>query len=170
MSMEWRPIPSCPGYEASSLGDIRSVDRTVTYSDGRVRKYRSKLLKPSSDSRGYRVVHCGGGTRAKWKKVHRLIAEAFYGPSELLVLHRNGTSTDNRAENLYYGTVSDNLHDAVKHGVHAGANKTHCPYDHPLTPDNVYLVGRHGTSRRCRTCAIAAATKRNKRLGKARKR
>ncbi|MBL3752345.1 NUMOD4 motif-containing HNH endonuclease [Mycobacteroides abscessus] len=151
---EWRAVPSAPGYEVSSLGNARSVRRRVTYSDGRVRVYPEAPLSPSLEGGGYKQVTCG---KVGKRKIHRMVAEAFFGPSDLLVLHKNGNRTDNRVENLYYGTTSDNLRDAVRHGTHGGIRKTHCKYGHELTPDNIYWCGKYGTSRRCRICALACA-------------
>jgi hypothetical protein len=43
--------------------------------------------------------------------------EAFVGPANgLHALHRNGKPSDNRLENLYYGTVKDNMADRARHG------------------------------------------------------
>lgn len=98
---EWRAVPSAPGYEVSSLGNARSVRRRVTYSDGRVRVYPEAPLSPSLEGGGYKQVTCG---KVGKRKIHRMVAEAFFGPSDLLVLHKNGNRTDNRVENLYYGT------------------------------------------------------------------
>lgn len=36
-------------YEVNELGQIRSVDRTVEYKDGRIRKYNGKELKLKID-------------------------------------------------------------------------------------------------------------------------
>lgn len=41
-------------------------------------------------------------------RVHRLVMEAFVGPSPLLVNHKNGVRNDNRLENLEYVTRSQN--------------------------------------------------------------
>lgn len=152
---EWRGIPSQPGYEASSMGRIRSVDRVIHYSDGRIRRYPSVLLKQCVVPSGHMQVSCE--KRSVNRKVHRLVAEAFLGSSDKMVCHKNGDPADNRIENLYYGTTSDNLRDAVRHGTHGGVKKTHCKYGHELTPDNIYWCGKYGTSRRCRICALACA-------------
>ncbi len=31
---DWKPVPSCPGYEASSLGGLRSIDRVIITGTG----------------------------------------------------------------------------------------------------------------------------------------
>ena len=83
------------------------------------------------------------------KAVHRLVLEAFIGPANGAVTrHLNGIKTDNRLVNLKYGTISENALDAVAHGVHPNARKTHCPKGHEyaarLTPKG---------HRRCNICA-----------------
>lgn len=51
----------------------------------------------------------------KW--VHRLVLEAFRG--EPIVRHLNDDETDNRIENLAYGSRLDNAADARRNGKHA---------------------------------------------------
>ena len=42
----WKPVTGYEGiYEASSHGRVRSVDRTVTRSDGQVHRRKGKLLR-----------------------------------------------------------------------------------------------------------------------------
>ena len=41
----WKAIPNYEGYyEVSDLGRVRSLDRFITYSDGRVTKHKGKVL------------------------------------------------------------------------------------------------------------------------------
>mgnify|MGYP001563436393 FL=1 len=83
----WLPIPSCPGYSASNQGRIRSdVNQFI----------RSLQVNPS----GYIQV----GLHRKTRTVHRLVLEAFQGPSPLQVDHLNGVKADNRLVNLRYVT------------------------------------------------------------------
>jgi len=45
-------------------------------------------------------------------KVHRVVCEAFHGPAPFpksVVIHLNEDATDNRAENLKWGTQKENL-------------------------------------------------------------
>lgn len=48
-----------------------------------------------------------GPSRRKWS-LHRLLAEAIYGPSPLLVDHRDGDPLNNLDDNLRYATVEQN--------------------------------------------------------------
>ena len=54
----------------------------------------------------------------KDKYVHQLILKAFIGepPKGQEVRHLNGIPTDNRLENLEYGTRSENIHDIYLQG------------------------------------------------------
>lgn len=49
----------------------------------------------------------------RWYNVHQLVCHAFHGPRppHRMACHENDIKTDNRAENLYWGTAQDNLRD-----------------------------------------------------------
>ena len=133
----WRPIPSLDGlYEASSNGHIRNT--------------RTGRILPGWIENNYRRVTVIQNNQRKTCRVHRLVAEAFLGPSELQVRHWNDIHDDNRIENLLYGTGSENIYDAVRNGVHFQARKTCCPAGHAYDEMNTYVFpdGR----RHCKTC------------------
>lgn len=116
---EWRDIPSCPGYQASSLGRIRSVDRTSAFMiEGRPfsRRLRGRVLSPKTDRGGYLEVQ---PRRGSMKLVHRLVCEAFYGPCPegYQAAHGNGVRTDNRASNLRWASPKENQRDRIAHGT-----------------------------------------------------
>lgn len=90
----WRPVRTAPNYEVSNLGAVRRIG--------------GKLRKLSRHASGYMTVqlrHC----RVPFTYlVHRLVADAFIGPSDSLVDHRNTNRQDNRVDNLRYATTSQN--------------------------------------------------------------
>jgi hypothetical protein len=53
-------------------------------------------------------------------KVHRLVLSAFAGkrPDEMECRHHNGVRTDNRLENLQWGTRQENIDDQMRHGTY----------------------------------------------------
>jgi NUMOD4 motif/HNH endonuclease len=153
---QWRAIPGYEGlYEASSFGRVRSLPRVVvggphgTYS---VAGRELKLTSRRSD--GYLVVnlHGGRGCSRTWP-VHQLALLAFVGPRPAGYegCHTNGDRTNNRIENLRYGSRSENNRDAVRHGTHHWASKTHCPKGHEYDSANTYIKPGGGT-RACREC------------------
>lgn len=115
---------------------------------------RERLLKPVIASRtGYPRVSLRRDGRDTVRAVHVLVAEAFIGPRPPghEVRHINGVRTDPGAHNLIYGTRSENMRDAVRHGTHPQASKTHCKHGHEFTPENTYQSrGR----RNCRKCHL----------------
>ena len=50
--------------------------------------------------------------------MHRLVAEAFLGLSDLVVNHINGDKLDNRLENIEYTTPEQNSAHAAKSGLY----------------------------------------------------
>lgn len=137
----WLPVVGFEGlYEVSDLGRVRSLrtDRVLSTEMNHLRG-------------GY--VRVKFSINRKWHRslVHRLVLEAFVGPlpEGMVTRHLNGEPTDNRLENIVYGTQSENQHDAVRHGRNWAANKTHCANGHLLDGDNVRMDrGR----RKCVSC------------------
>lgn len=103
----WKAIPGYEGqYEVSDLGRVKSYRR---YKEGRI-------LRPGRMPQGHLSVALG---RRNSQCVHKLVLLAFVGPAPLNheCLHANGIPSDNRLENLRWGTRTENILDAVKHGT-----------------------------------------------------
>jgi hypothetical protein len=106
-----RPIPSCPGYEASAGGQIWSVGSNW-------RGYGARPLQPKPNTDGYLKVRVQLGADRKNYPVHKLVAEAFLGarPEGMQVCHRDGNKLNNWWPNLRYGTAAENANDRAHHG------------------------------------------------------
>ena len=155
MTETWRPIPGWDGYEASDLGRVRSVPRVVIRTDGKQYSVRGRILTAHEGPLGYmQVVLYRTGEFKRSMHVHRLVLAAFEGNrAGMVACHSDGTKTNNALSNLRWGTYTDNAHDAVAHGTHHCAAKTHCKHGHEFTPENTY-VNRRG-ARECETCRTA---------------
>ena len=94
MSEVWRPVSGWP-YDVSDQGQVR--------------RHKGRRLAQHPDGSGYPQVSLMRNGRRKNKHVHRLVAEAFLGPSNLHVDHLNGNKLDNRLSNLEYVTISENV-------------------------------------------------------------
>lgn len=116
--MDWKPIASLDGlYEASSEGEIRSVPRLGN--DGR-RTYGGKVIKPRPVTGGYLAVTPSVRNKVLYRKVARLVCEAFHGPPPTPshhAAHRDGNRQNNRPENLRWLTGSENEADKIAHGT-----------------------------------------------------
>lgn len=112
-------------------------------SEGRVSGPRRSILKPFFNRRGYPQVGLyRQGERGRTVFVHRLVAEAFHGPAPagMECRHLDGDARNPRAENLAWGTHSQNAIDAVKHGANPVGR------DHPhakLTPEAAEIIRRN---------------------------
>lgn len=141
----WRPVVGWEGlYEVSSEGQVRSLPRKG--------RREARMLTPVTGKRGYLVVTLSREGRCRPHPIHRIVAEAFLGPRPdgMEVCHSDGSRLNNSVGNLRYGTSSQNKLDAVTHGTHVNARKTHCPKGHPYAGPNL-IVDSDG-KRRCRTC------------------
>lgn len=69
------------------------------------------ILKQQIDKDGYGYVRLWSHCVPKHCHIHRLVAQAFIPnpKNKPQVNHKNGTKTDNRAENLEWNTSSENI-------------------------------------------------------------
>jgi hypothetical protein len=163
MREHWRAT-KYPGYEVSSLGRVRSVDRVV-----RGRRFKGKTLTPSlaggAQSKRYLCVTPSVDNKKVTVAVHILVLEAFGGPrpsERSCGLHRDDNVHNNHVDNLYWGTHSENEFDKVKNGNHTNANKVRCPRGHILAHPNLdqwSLINEE--QRKCLACSRARAYFRN---------
>ena len=123
---EWRPVVGYEGFfEVSSIGRVRSLERVVLRSNGSPQMIKGRIRKLREDNHGYVVmVLRKAGHRARTRKVHHLVLEAFVGPANgLHCRHLDGCKTNNRVENLCYGTRKENEHDKLFHGTRAAGER-----------------------------------------------
>lgn len=106
----WKPYPEFPWIQASNLGRIRTVDRVVTYSDGRKRLVKGRILKQRLRPNGYMDVHFSVNGKSVRLLVHRIVATCFIpnpnGYSE--VNHKDNDRTNNAVSNLEWCTSQYN--------------------------------------------------------------
>lgn len=108
----WVPLPNYEGiYEISNTGKIRSVERDVEYTTGKICHLRSQMLRPSIDKDGYLITHLYRGNKTETYKVHRLVATAFIpNPNGYLdVNHIDENKANNAVSNLEWCTRRYNV-------------------------------------------------------------
>lgn len=122
----WRLIPGEEGYEASSLGEVRSLDSeekvlnrwgTIT-----TRLRRGRILKSWVNSKGYHYLSLGAKNR---KELHYWVATAFLGPRPkgLQVNHKDGDKSNNCPDNLEWVTRSVNVQHAFDNNLNQSGSK-----------------------------------------------
>lgn len=127
MKEEWKTIPGFESYQVSDLGRVRNMR-------GQILKQRMNGARENNKYFAVDLQTRGDGSwreRRRVKKVHRLVLTAFGGlPKEgQIACHKNDIRTDNRAENLYWGTHKSNAADAIRSGAfyhtHPGFGEDH---------------------------------------------
>lgn len=129
---EWRDVPGRPGYIVSNEGRA------------------AKLMSLTPSDKGYikyPVPDRAGGRHREY--LHAWVMLAFAGPRPegAWILHANDIKTDNRFENLRYGTPKENMEDSYRNGIRKRSER--CKYGHLIKEPNVTARGY------CRACAIA---------------
>jgi hypothetical protein len=117
----WKDIPGYERcYQVSNEGRVRSLDRAITQMSRWGALYTKFVggvdLRPGRMPAGHLSVSLG---RNNSQCVHKLVLLAFVGPAPEghECLHQNGDPSDNRLENLRWGTRGDNIRDAIRHGT-----------------------------------------------------
>lgn len=153
-SEEWRPVAGFEGYyETSNLGELKRLRVRLTRSDGREAWSKSGLIKGSPNGTGHVVVRLYSPERSINTQMHRIVCETFHGPApegKPFVLHWDDDPSNNRADNLRWGDLSDNQQDSVRNGTHVNTKKTHCKDNHPLSGENLRVTS--SGRRECVTC------------------
>jgi hypothetical protein len=93
----WKNIPGYPNYQASNLGNIRSLNFNRTG--------KTLNLKPILNNRGYLQVRLFLNGKFKNYGIHVLVAMAFLehvpdGHNKIVDHRKKGTQLNNRLENL----------------------------------------------------------------------
>lgn len=74
----WKDIKGWEGYyQVSNLGNVRSLDRAITQSNGKVVVWKGRLLRQRKNELGYKFVGLRKDYKRKTMRVHRLVAMAF---------------------------------------------------------------------------------------------
>lgn len=141
----WKEVPGYEGlYDVSDQGQVRSWK----IGNGTIGKRKEpRLLKLAVGCRhGYQRVKPTKGGIVKTIKVAVLVLTAFHGPAKgMWALHRNGVRTDDRLENLYWGTPCQNQRDAFLHGTRPDLRGEHNSQS-KLTNEQVLEIRRlHAT-------------------------
>lgn len=103
----WKPVAGNESYEVSNLGRVRYIKMlTIT---------KSK----SGEARGAKRYARVSSKVGKNGKVHQLVAEAFLGqrPEGYTIDHKDGNRENNRADNLEYVTLNENIERAIASGA-----------------------------------------------------
>lgn len=120
----WRGVVGCErDYQVSSAGRVRSVPRLITKrrngGSAFVHPVSGRILKCIPTKKGYLTIRVGGRMRL----VHHLVLEAFVGPRPDGAEARHfpdRDKTNNRVDNLHWGTAQDNSDDKKVHGTNNG--------------------------------------------------
>lgn len=117
----WKPILGFEShYQISSLGNIKSLDRTKLSSYGSRSNLKAKNIKPVLQKKtGYFMVTLRNGFLTEQKLLHRVVAVNFIENKENkpCVNHINGNKKDNRVSNLEWCTYKENNHHAIRTGL-----------------------------------------------------
>ena len=108
-------------YEVGDRGNIKSLARKHVHTTGYEQHYPERILKTEKTYKGYQRVMLANSGHYKKFYVHRLVAMHFiinmHGKPQ--VNHMNSRKYDNRAKNLEWVTLQEN----VDHYVRAKKNR-----------------------------------------------
>ena len=175
---EWREIPGYPGYWAATDGVLWSSPKIVPRGGKRGGFYKTKgrYLKTVIGGNGIMQTTVGSSLNGKKREkcVSRCVLLAFAGPPPTpahVAVHVNSNPSDNRIENLFWGTNQDRgdaqvMNGATAHGEKSGHAKlseadviairrrarrgesiASIAVDYPVVPETVGMAVRRKTWR-----------------------
>jgi hypothetical protein len=137
----WKPVVGYEGlYDVSIFGNVRSYHSV----DGRkVLSIPQKVMIKGRDSCGYLYARLYKAGLKKNHSIHRLVLKSFVGPCPdgNECCHKNNIKTDNRIENLCWGTRKSNCRD------YGTQNKGERIGMHKLTNEDILVIRKLGESK-----------------------
>jgi len=127
----WNLIPRFPGYYVTKEGKVLSTACN-----------EPRIMKQIAKKTGYRYLFLyDGHGRSVKKYVHHLILVTFVGdaPGGMECRHLDGNPSNNRLENLAWGTKQENSDDKGRHGTFPTGERSGT---HKLTEANVREIRR----------------------------
>jgi len=111
---DWKDIPGFDGYQASTIGRIRGVDRVVPHIKNGPSRIKKRILKQhlTGKKRNYLCVGLSPLSSGKGLfLVHRLVAFTFLPNSENkpFINHKTGITVDNPPLNIEWCTNQENI-------------------------------------------------------------
>ena len=109
---EWKDIQGYEGlYQVSNYGRVKSLEREITYKDGRKKTISEKILHNFLSDLGYYHIMLSKNGVPKRYKVHRLVAQEFIPNSDNLPMinHKDENPKNNNVENLEWCTQEYNV-------------------------------------------------------------
>lgn len=105
-------------YEVSSHGRVRSIKRSAETLLG-TRSYGGGGVKLLEKNNGYFVVNLTDKERRQQISIHRAVLLSFVGEPKKGIQgrHRDGIKSNNRLDNLQWGTSKENHQDRYGHGT-----------------------------------------------------
>lgn len=114
LNIEWKPVKGYEGlYEVSNDGRVRRL----RFTNGSHDFEKVRECKQTLNTWGYMTVNLSKNGKGNTKRVHRLVANAFLGESNLQIDHIDGNKQNNRLDNLEYVTPKENTNRAWKKGI-----------------------------------------------------
>ncbi len=156
----WKEIEGYEGYyEISDSGEVKSLDRYVSCSDGTLHHIRGRIMKQSicryrdNDDVGYLVVNLRKNGTSYVAPIHRLVAKAFIpNPQNLTTVnHIDGNKHNNNVSNLEWASYRDN-------NIHALLNNLRSPRGNAIrqyTLDGAFVAEYKSTCEAARKTGLS---------------
>lgn len=125
----WKDIKGYEGlYQASSIGNVKSIGRYVNAKNNSKKYMKSIILKGVANDRGYYMVVLSKEGKKRKVFVHRLIAETFIeNPKNYTqVNHKDEDKTNNNINNLEWCSCKYNCNYGTRNKRLAGRRKKVC--------------------------------------------
>ena len=115
----WKDVKGYEGlYQVSNLGRVKSVERQVcNHKSGSTRLIKERIITPTDNGSGYKIVGLHAKRSRINKYVHRLVAEHFLDNpfGKKYINHLDYDTSNNAVDNLEWCTQLENVAHSIEH-------------------------------------------------------